>query len=141
MRFAVPTETRETALLRYGAALLGVAVAIFVRWLLDPILGDNVAFLTLYGAVAFACWLGGWRPAVVAAITGFLAADLLFLPPRLSPVIHTYVAIAILCGYTFSTGFIIYLGNAMRRGSARIESYAAMLDSGFDAIFVLDEQH
>src|SRR5207249_2537346 len=68
--------------LKYLVAFLATAVAIGVRWLLDPILADRVPLVTLYGAVALAVWFGGWRPALVAMVLGYLAADWIFIEPR-----------------------------------------------------------
>ena len=59
-----------------------VAVAVAIRWLLDPWLGNNQPLVTLYGAVTAAVWIGGYSQGVVAAIVGYLACDLLFIAPR-----------------------------------------------------------
>ena len=59
-----------------------VALAVAVRWLLDPWLGDNLALVTLYGAVAAAVWIGGYTQGVATAIVGYLACDYLFVAPR-----------------------------------------------------------
>ena len=59
-----------------------VALAVAVRWLLDPWLGDNLPLVTLYGAVAAAVWIGGYSQGVVAAIVGYLACDYFFIAPR-----------------------------------------------------------
>ena len=62
---------------RFGSplALAFTAIAIAIRWALDPILGSTYAHATLYMAVAASVWLGGHSRGVLAAITGFLAAD------------------------------------------------------------------
>src|SRR4029434_3805212 len=59
-----------------------VALAIVVRWLLDPWLGDTLPLVTLYGAVTAAVWIGGYSQGVVAAIVGYLACDYFFIAPR-----------------------------------------------------------
>lgn len=107
-------------------ALSCVAVAFFIRWLLDPLLGDNFAFLTTYGAVAIAVWYGGWRPALVATVAGFLLANYFFIPPR---GVFAFDAIvwAGFIGYALSCGTIIYLGEAMRRAQQRAEQQREML--------------
>jgi hypothetical protein len=40
-----------------GLAALVLAVAL--RWALDPLLGDALPLVTVFGAVAAAVWLGG----------------------------------------------------------------------------------
>jgi len=53
--------------------LVAVAAAVLIRWLLDPVLRDSLPLVTLYGAIAFGVWIGGWRPALVAVLLGYLA--------------------------------------------------------------------
>lgn len=66
----------------YPLAILATAAAVAVRWLLDPWLGDLLALVTLYAAVAAAVWFGGFRPATLAVVLGYLASDYLFIEPR-----------------------------------------------------------
>ncbi len=108
-------------------ALLSVTVAIFIRWLLDALLEQNLALLTLYGSVAVAVWFGGWRPAALVAVAGFLAVNYLFVPPRYA-FKFTVVVGATAIGYSLSCGIIIYLGEAMRRARQRAEEHGARLE-------------
>lgn len=66
----------------YGVAIAAVTVAVLVRWLLDPWLGDDQPLVTLFGAVAVAEWFSGPYPTVVGAILGYLVCDWLFQAPR-----------------------------------------------------------
>ena len=50
----------------YLAAMAAVAAAVLLRWILDPLLGDGTPFITAFGAVAIAVWVGGYPPALVA---------------------------------------------------------------------------
>ncbi len=59
--------------------MAATGAAVFVRWLLNPLLDHAPRFNALYGAVAIAAWFGGWRPALLATILGYLAADFLFV--------------------------------------------------------------
>jgi PAS domain S-box-containing protein len=136
---------------RYVVALVCVALALFIRWLLGPFLGNNLALLTIYGGVAFAVWFGGWRPAALASIVGYLAANYLFVPPR-----HTFtlnsIVLAGLVGYTLSCAVIIYLGENMKRAMRHAEDeikkrevreqelgeQARLLELSSDAIIVRD---
>ena len=54
------------AVVVYGATIVAVLAAVLMRWLLDPVLVDQLPLVTLYGAVAAALWWGGYRPALVA---------------------------------------------------------------------------
>ena len=71
-------------LLEYGVAILAVAVAVFVRWLIDPWVGDDLPLATLFAAVAVAVGIGGYKPALLATVLGFLACLYLFIQPRRS---------------------------------------------------------
>src|SRR5438874_6568734 len=63
----------RSALLRYAFALLAVVAAVLLRILLDPLLGSSAPFFIQVGAIAAAVWIGGFGPALVAAVLGYLA--------------------------------------------------------------------
>ncbi|HET9786583.1 MAG TPA: hypothetical protein VFP47_05600, partial [Pyrinomonadaceae bacterium] len=54
----------------YGLGIVALAIAVFLRWLLDPVMGDTLPLVTIFGAVAAGVWLGGYRLAIVVAIIG-----------------------------------------------------------------------
>jgi K+-sensing histidine kinase KdpD len=66
----------------YAISLLVLAAAVLLRWLLDPVMGDSLPLVTLSGAVAAAVWAGGYRPALLVVVLGYLACAYLFIPPR-----------------------------------------------------------
>src|SRR5262245_59757045 len=99
-----------------GAALVA---AILLRWLLDPLMGDALPLVTLFGAVAAAVWVGGYRPAVLVAILGYLACDYLFMAPR-GRVAFIGAGHAVgMVAYLFTCAFIIGFGEAARTAQAR----------------------
>jgi hypothetical protein len=51
-------RTTRTILLRYGDAAVFTALAVLLRWLLAPWLGDSLPLPTLCGVVALAVWIG-----------------------------------------------------------------------------------
>ncbi len=126
----------------YAIALTAVAGAVLLRWLLDPVLGNSLALVTMHGAVAIAVWAGGYRPATLAAAIGFLACDYLFIPPRqqLSP-ITTLFAVGLLA-YAFTCLLIIWIGQAMRdaqlAAGERGELLRVTLASIGDAVITTD---
>src|SRR5438132_9756630 len=67
---------------RYGIAVLSVAAAAGVRWLLTPLLGENIPFATFFLAVIVAAWHGGVGPALLAAALGSLFAVRFFVPAQ-----------------------------------------------------------
>src|ERR1044072_3070916 len=68
----------------YALGLGALALAVFLRWALDPLMGDSLPLVTLFGAVAAAVWLGGYRVAVPVTIVGYVACHYLFMVPRFS---------------------------------------------------------
>lgn len=66
----------------YAITFATLVATVLLRWLLDPWLGDQLPLVTLFGAVALAVWLGGYRLAVLATVIGYLACDWLFITPR-----------------------------------------------------------
>ena len=48
---------------------------------MDPLLGTQFPFATLFFAVIFTTWYGGLRPAVAAVVLGAVAVDVLPMPP------------------------------------------------------------
>jgi PAS domain S-box-containing protein len=69
-------------LTEYLIAVVGVAAATFLRWLLDPVFGNTHPLLIYYGAAAMAAWRGGWGPAIFSLVLGYGASEWFFMPPR-----------------------------------------------------------
>src|SRR5215469_2642353 len=109
-------RTARTILLHYGGAVVCTALAVLARSLLDPVVGDYLPLATLYGAVAFAAWLGGYRPALVAVVLGYLACDYLFIEPRGKVLLLDARNLVGLILYLFSCAVIIGFGEALRWG-------------------------
>ncbi len=105
---------------RHAIALLTVAAAVLLRWLLIPVLHDNFPFITLYGAVAIAVWYGRWRPAALAALLGYLAARYLFFTPSANTTFTVLGEIVGLIAYGLSCGLIIYFGERMQRANDQL---------------------
>jgi PAS domain-containing protein len=110
--------------MRYGVALLAMALAIVLRLLLNPLLGDHFPFVTLLFAVLVAAWYGGFGPALAATLTGAVASSVFLLPPR---------AEAVLEGFENQAGAVLYLlvgvgvaalGGSMRTAQLRAEAHA-----------------
>ena len=63
---------------RYGIALAAMALAVLLRLAVDPWLGEQRPFMTLYAAVALAVWFGHpWMAILAIAACGVLAAALI----------------------------------------------------------------
>src|SRR5512145_2524799 len=97
----------------YGLSMAALAAAVVLRWLLDPILGDALPFVTLFGAVAAAVWVGGYRPAVVVTVVGYLAVHYLFIPPRGVLDLGGFANVVGMVAYLSTCVFIIAFGQAV----------------------------
>src|SRR5215471_10995901 len=137
-------RTARTILLHYGGAVVCTALAVLARSLLDPVVGDYLPLATLYGAVAFAAWLGGYRPALVAVVLGYLACDYLFIEPRGKVLLLDARNLVGLILYLFSCAVIIGFGEALRaarrRADRQRESLRITLASMGDAVITTDAE-
>lgn len=103
----------------YGVGLLLLAVALLTRVLLDPLLGDRVPLATVFLAVIFTTAFGGWKPALLVTVLGFIGSTLLFVPPRLTLKSWDAVGVARLSIFVLSCGALITLVSALRRARQR----------------------
>jgi K+-sensing histidine kinase KdpD len=85
-KLSVAVDCKELVM-GYRVAVVGIVVAIFARRLLDPYLGWQFAFATVFFAVLLTAWLGGFGPAIVAVALGAIGAAYFLLPPRADAVI------------------------------------------------------
>ncbi len=99
----------------YFMTSLALGLAIFARWLLDPVLLDTLPFITVFGAVAIAVWVGGWRQAAAAAIIGYLAIDYWLFVPRGSFLLQSTRGLATAAGFAISMAITIAFGEFARR--------------------------
>ena len=134
-------ELRNSATAYFlGFAALVLAVAL--RWLLDPILGDLFPLVTLFGAVAAAVWLGGFRLAIPVTLLGYLACHYLFIEPRGHVVLNDTPNLVGLVAYFLTCALIIGFGEAARVAQRRTaesrEVFRVTLRSIGDAVITTD---
>ena len=121
---------------------VGVTIAaVLLRWLLDPVMGDALPLVTLFGAVAATTWFGGYRPAILAGLAGYLACHYLFIPPRYTFSADPGILVGLIA-YLFTCTLIIGFGEAARRAqvraSERREVLQVTLRSIGDAVITTD---
>jgi PAS domain S-box-containing protein len=126
----------------YAVGLVAVVLAVLLRWLLDPLMGDSLPLVTLFGAVAAAVWLGGYRVAVPVTIVGYLACHYLFIAPRGHFNLSNRANVVGLVAYLFTCTLIIFFGEAARvaerRAHQRRELFRVTLRSIGDAVITTD---
>ena len=130
------------AVLAYGLSLAVLTLAVILRWLLDPLMGDTLPLVTLFGAVAIAVWMGGYRPAILVVVVGYLAAAYLFIQPRGRIGLEHFENQVGLVAYLFTCSLIIGFGYAMRlaqhRASQGHQVLQVTLRSIGDAVMTTD---
>lgn len=141
-------ESKEMSVRRtlavYAASLLAAFLAVVIRGLLDPFLGERLPLVTLFGAVALAVFLGGYGPALLVTALGYLACDYQFIAPRGSigstyaPNVHELIAFLATCAV------IIALGEGMRAARSRAGRGEKLLQTTLasigDAIITTDHE-
>src|SRR5688572_19703784 len=106
---------------KYGVALLAIAIAILIRAALTPWMGQAFPLATMFSAVAFVVWYGGWGPALLTTIGGWFAAGLVFRAGQgfLGPNFGFAETVGLIV-YTLSNVSVIVLGEAMRAAERRL---------------------
>jgi signal transduction histidine kinase/CheY-like chemotaxis protein len=119
--------SRPSAFAAYGGAVAVTLGAVLLRWFLDPWLGRDLVFITLYGAVAISVWFGGLGPAVLSMVLGYAIVNVRYISPDGAVSVtgaQQHIALAL---FTFSCALIIVLGEAMRRARDRYRVSEAAL--------------
>ncbi len=105
-------------------------------------MGDTLPLVTLFGAVAMAVWLGGYVPAVIVTVLGYLACNYFFIEPRGQIHLAEPGILIGIVAYLFTCSLIIGFGEAMRhaqmRASQRREVLRVTLHSIGDAVITTD---
>ena len=72
---------RSSATARYGFAVACTAVGLAARLMLEPVLGFQLPYVTLFPAVMVSAWLGGLGPGLLSTLLSSVAAAYLWLVP------------------------------------------------------------
>jgi PAS domain S-box-containing protein len=136
-------EPRERpAWLRYAAAMVAVAMALAARAVFDRFLGEAHPFPFFLAAVALAAWYGGPRPAFLALILGYLAADWFFMAPRYHLGTHGPLGLFSLAVFVITSAVVIASIQTTQRARKRErderERFRVTLASIGDAVIATD---
>jgi len=103
----------------YILSFLALAAAIGLRWLLDPLMGETLPLVTLFGAVAAAIWLSGLPAAAMVTIVGYLVTSYFFAAPRGELGLSIPANLVGFAAYLFTCSLIIAFGSALRAARSR----------------------
>jgi len=118
---AISARISSNAAARYIVALAAAILAVAARWLLSPILGDYLPYVTLYPAIAFGAWFCGVGPSVLLTVVGIVGARYFIVVPRYSlsiPDVPQGVGLLVFCA---GAALIIAIGELVRRDSASLQ--------------------
>jgi len=114
-------QRSRSLLLRYGVALVNVALAVVLRELLAPLWGEKMPFLLLYPAVMVSAWCGGLGPGLLTAALCTVAAAYFWLAPFRSLAIATLADQVGLALAALVMPVIAYLTAALRWAQEQLE--------------------
>ena len=122
------------AAFRYSVAIIASAIALYIRYLLTPLLGNHNDYHTMWLAVVFSAWYCGLGPSIVTAVLGTLGVWYWFLPVSRWGIPQNKGDVYGMLGFLLFSFAIIALGESNRRGFAARSRLAAIVDSSDDAI-------
>jgi PAS domain S-box-containing protein len=127
----------------YIVAVLLVAAALLVRWVLRAWFGNNVPYLQFFPAILIAAWYGGLGPGMLATGLSALAAMYVFLPPAGLAV--SGISDVLSLGFFLAIGLgISWLNHQLRTAAvlsaSRAERLDAIINTTVDGIIVIDGQ-
>src|SRR6202521_985740 len=112
---SLSTEISETTGLRYAVALLTTGVALLVRLVLNPFLGDSLPYITLFPAVAFCAWYCGVGPSILSVVLALIGAQYWFISPAHSLRIVGTAQVTGIVVFLSVSSVLLAMGEACRR--------------------------
>lgn len=104
----------------YIAAVVVTLIAVWVRWLLNPFLGQSLALVTLYGAIAYISRIGGLWPTLFSAVLGYFLCNYFIIAPQFAFNFGLNQIIGF-AAYSFTCGIIIWLGELTHKTQKRLQ--------------------
>src|ERR1017187_2224468 len=115
------------AALCYSVTLVAFAVTAVVREVLDPLLLEHHPFILFLAPTFLAAWLGGWKPASLILVVGYLTAAYFFVHPRGSFAISDVENLVGLAFYLGVGGVGIVMSENVRIAKQRAEAQSLRL--------------
>jgi signal transduction histidine kinase len=107
-------------LARYALAAFAVLVTLGLRWLLNPVLGESLPYVTLFPAIAFCAWFCGIGPSVLMTAISLVGVRYLFLPPVYSWSLPTLPRLIGMLAFAAAALAIVAIGEMVRRNNAAL---------------------
>jgi PAS domain S-box-containing protein len=136
-------RVRQNPVSAYGAALLIVALATMVRWLLGGEVMEGLPFITYFPAIVITAIVSGFWPAVLVTLLSSLIAWYVFLPPYFDWGMDQRGAIS-LALFVMVAGvniaLVALLNRALDRIVAQEQNVRVLIDSAPNGIVVVNEE-
>jgi signal transduction histidine kinase len=106
---------------RYSFAVLFVLTAFGIRYLMTPVLGEELPFMLFIAAALVAAWYGGAVSGIIALLVGLFLGDYFFLWPTQTAPMSRSMVIVHLVRYVFTASLGIVLIETLHRSRRRLE--------------------
>jgi signal transduction histidine kinase len=118
---------------RFGLAVALALAAVLLRWILQPILGERIPYLTIYPAIMIAAVMLGTVPALVTTIVSIILVELYFIEPygTVEPTASLGVRALILI---LTSIYVGQVGEKLRRARSLAEAEAAAARQAEEAL-------
>jgi signal transduction histidine kinase len=120
---------RKSPMRRYCVSILAFLIALALRILGRPFLGNDAPFLFFFSALALASWYGGLIPGLLATLLGAIAAAFLFLPPLTPEGNLDFNHLLHICVFIATGGFVSVLMKKLHDALERSERVEHKLDN------------
>ncbi len=123
-------------------AVVCLAVALGLRYVLNETIGNAVPFVTLFGATAAAQWYGGRYPGISVALLGLIGCVMLLTPTDGRTRMDEVGGVLGIAAFLFTSALILGFGEVARAAQAathhRSETLRVTLHSIGDAVITTD---
>ena len=105
----------RSAELRYSVAVGSFALSLLARVALDPVLQDELPFVTFFAGIAAAAWFGGLGPSLLTMALGFVAAEWFWVGHGHAQLLTTPRDFAVAGCYFLVASIIVLLSDATHK--------------------------
>jgi len=137
------SKVRQNPVAAYSTAVVAVAVAVLIRWIVGGRVIEGLPFITYYPAIIVATLLGGLWPGVLALILSTVTAWYLFLLPYLGWGLDPKESVSLLLFVAMGgidVALIALLNSAVDRILAQEQNVRVLVESAPNGIVVVDER-
>jgi len=122
-------DRSRSQLLRYGGAILCVALATLVQWILENALQARSGAAVFFIAIALTAWFGGFGPSMLALGLGGFIAAMYFMPPLGSVALADSGNQIELLTYLLAGICLALVSESLRRARDRAQSFARDMEA------------